>query len=107
MDAFALLAEQKIKAAIRDGAFDKLPFHGKPLQLDADASVPAVLRMSFQVLRNAGILPEEMRLKKELSELQQTLRETADETTRRHLQMQVSMLETRYQLLIARHRRSY
>mgnify|MGYP002624205597 CR=1 FL=1 len=102
MEAFALLAEQRIQAAIRDGEFDNLPFHGKPLQVENDAMIPPALRMGYKILRNAGVLPEEMRLKKEITELLQTLRDTPAES-RRKLQMQISLLETRYQVLMARH----
>lgn len=49
MEAFALLAEQKIKAAIRDGEFDDLPLMGKPLHFENDLMIPAALRMGFQI----------------------------------------------------------
>ena len=47
------LAEERIKQAQDEGAFDALPGRGRPLALDDDAHVPEDLRMAWRVLKNA------------------------------------------------------
>jgi len=51
------LAEEKIAQAAERGELDDLPGAGKPLELEDDALVPEELRMTFRILRNAGIVP--------------------------------------------------
>lgn len=60
MDIFRIMAEEKIKEAIRGGEFDHLPGAGKPLPPDDMEGVPEELRMGYRLLKNAGILPEEL-----------------------------------------------
>ncbi|WP_054940426.1 DnaJ family domain-containing protein [Paenibacillus ihuae] len=59
------LAEQRIQEAMRNGEFENLPGHGKPLELEDLSGVPEDLRMSFKIMKNAGILPEEIILRRE------------------------------------------
>ncbi|WP_039839023.1 DUF1992 domain-containing protein, partial [Paenibacillus sonchi] len=65
MSILSWLAEQRIQEAMRSGEFDKLPGHGKPLELEDLSGVPDELRMSFKIMKNAGLLPEEITLRKE------------------------------------------
>src|SRR5574340_1696544 len=82
MDAFRKIAEERINEAMKAGEFDNLPGKGKPVDLDYDSSTPADLRMAFKVLRNAGILPPEVELKKEIFALTEELRKGLDEESR-------------------------
>ena len=70
MYIFELIAENKIREAIENGELDNLPCKGKPLQLDNLAHVPEELRAAYTILKNAGVLPEELQLKKEIVSLQ-------------------------------------
>ena len=79
---FERLAEQRIQEAIRDGALDDLEGAGRPLSLDDDSGVPAECRMAFRLLKNAGYLPEELALRKEISHLQDLLADARDEHDR-------------------------
>jgi len=54
------LAEERIKQAQEEGAFDALPGRGRPLDLEDDAHVPEDLRLAWRVLKNAGCLPPEL-----------------------------------------------
>ncbi|PKM79135.1 MAG: hypothetical protein CVU88_07340 [Firmicutes bacterium HGW-Firmicutes-13] len=65
MDIFYKIAEGKIQEAIQEGVFDNLPGKGKPLNLEDMSNVPPELRIGYKILKNAGILPEEFRLKKQ------------------------------------------
>ena len=67
------LAEQRIREAAVQGAFDDLPGAGQPLQLDDDAAVPAELRSAYRLLKNAGYLPPEVQLRREIGEAEQLL----------------------------------
>ncbi|MFC4619348.1 DUF1992 domain-containing protein [Camelliibacillus cellulosilyticus] len=67
MDVFALIAEDKIRTAMKDGEFDHLPGKGKPLKLEDLSSLPEDLRLSYKVLKNAGLIPDEKKNKELLS----------------------------------------
>ncbi len=73
MYGFEKIIEQKIQEALRNGELDDLPNKGKPLNFEDLSSVPEELRMGFKVLKNAGILPEEMQLKKEIATLEELM----------------------------------
>lgn len=57
MSIFDQLAEEKIRVALAKGQLSGLPGEGRPLEFDDDALVPAELRMSNRILRNAGYVP--------------------------------------------------
>ncbi|MGV7116338.1 DnaJ family domain-containing protein [Paenibacillus kyungheensis] len=60
------LAEQKINEAIQQGEFDDLKGKGKPLALEDLSHVPEELRAAYKVMKNAGIIPEELQLRQEM-----------------------------------------
>ena len=67
------LAEQRIHEAAGQGAFDDLPGAGQPLSLDDDAAVPAELRNAYRLLKNAGYLPPELQLRRDIAAAEQLL----------------------------------
>ena len=69
MDVFAKIAEQKIREAIENGEFDNLEGMGKPLDFSNESWIPEDLRMAYRVLKNAGCLPVELELRKEVMNL--------------------------------------
>lgn len=64
------VAEEKIKHAIEKGELQNLPGEGRPLQLDDDSHVPPELRAGYRVLKNAGYLPPEVSLRKEIAQVE-------------------------------------
>ena len=100
MDAFRSIAEEKIKEAIERGEFDRLPGFGKPLPPDDAEGVPEELRLAFKVLKNAGLLPEEMQLRKEMLTLEDLLRCAKDEGERKRLQTELTLKRLRYRTLM-------
>ena len=66
MDLLDQLAEARIAEALARGDFEDLLGAGRPLELDDDALVPEELRVAYRVLKNAGYVPEEVRLLGEL-----------------------------------------
>jgi len=72
---FKKIAEERIREAMERGEFDHLELKGKPLELKEDPFVPEELRIAYRMLKNAGFLPKEVELRKEIAELEQYLDE--------------------------------
>lgn len=68
------IAEERIREAMARGEFANLPGAGKPLRLEDDAMVPEDLRLAYKVLKNAGCIPPELELRKEILTLRDLLR---------------------------------
>lgn len=83
MFAFEIIAEQRIREAMERGEFDRLPGAGQPLRLEDDSMVPAELRVAYKILKNAGCLPPELELRKEILTLRDLIRAVEDDGERR------------------------
>ena len=70
---FQRIAEERIREAMENGDFKDLEFKGKPLELKEDPFMPEDLRVVYKVLKNAGFLPKEVELRKEISRLEEML----------------------------------
>jgi hypothetical protein len=79
---FQQLAEQRIQEAIKKGEFDDLPGKGKPLQLEDLSHVPEELRLAYKVLKNAGFLPPEVELLREIKTVEDLIEHMEDEEHR-------------------------
>jgi hypothetical protein len=76
------IAEEKIREAIERGDLNDLPGAGKPVPDEEDlALVPADLRMAYRVLKNAGYVPEEVRLRREIEDASRLLELCDDSST--------------------------
>lgn len=95
MFEFEKIAEQRILDAIARGELDNLPGAGAPLDLDDDALVPPEMRLAYRVLKNAGYVPEEVRLRREIADLESVLREPADDPAQRRSLKRLALLRTR------------
>ncbi len=75
------IAEQKIEQYLREGrGADLSHWKNKPLPLKDDmANVPTHLRMAYRILRNAGYVPEEVALQKEIVRIEDMLGHCSDE----------------------------
>lgn len=72
---FASIAEARIRQAMEKGEFKDLPGKGKPLTIDNSlALVPAEERMAYIVMKNAGLVPDEVAVMQEID----SLRKSAD-----------------------------
>lgn len=63
------LVEARIERAIERGELTGLPGQGRPLVLDDDSCVAPELRLAHRVLKNAGFVPEEIELRREITSL--------------------------------------
>jgi hypothetical protein len=92
MGIFETIAENRIRAAQEEGLFSNLPGKGKPLNLEDDHNVPEDLRLTFKILKNAGCLPVEMELNREIYNLRQLLTSAIDESARKELRRDLNYL---------------
>lgn len=92
------LINSRIQAAERDGAFDNLEGAGKPLPRCDDPESSVMSR----ILKENGAVPEAVALTRELAQLREKLRDTADRSARADLIRDIALRETR--LEIARRR---
>lgn len=100
MDIFLIMAEERIRQSIQNGDFENLPGKGKPLKLDDLSGVPEDLRMGYKILKNAGMVPEEVQLKKDMLKLEDLLACCIDEQERTSLQSKLTEKELRFNQLI-------
>ena len=101
---FDKLVEQKIREAMEAGEFKGLEGEGRPVNLDAYFATPPELRAAYAVLKNAGVLPEEAQLLKEISEVKSRLERSRDESERERLKRAIGELTLKYNLLVERYR---
>src|SRR5205823_7042784 len=101
--ALAWVAEQKILEAIDQGLFDNLAYRGRPVRLDEDEGIPPELRMAFKILRDAGCLPPEVELRREIASLSELLDAVVDEEERARVRRELLDRQLRLELL-RRHR---
>ena len=102
VDALALIAESKIRAAMARGDFDDLPGRGKPLRLDDLSRVPQELRLGYKLLRNTGCLPPELEARKEIARLGSLIATAGDPEERSRLSRLRADAELRYRVLTER-----
>ena len=69
MTGLDALVEARIERAIGRGELNDLPGQGRPLSLDDDACVAPEIRLAYRILKNAGFVPEEVELRREIMDL--------------------------------------
>jgi hypothetical protein len=79
------LIDEQIKRAIEAGEFDNLEGAGKPLNLDDYFAAPEDLRMGYSVLKSNKFVPEEVERLREISELKEKIKNSANEEEKRKL----------------------
>lgn len=73
MQGFDKIIEQRIQEAINNGEFDNLDLKGQVLDFSYLKSLPEDVRMGYTILKNSGLLPEEMQLKKEIYSIEELI----------------------------------
>lgn len=79
------LIDEQIKRAIDAGEFDNLEGAGKPLNLDDYFAAPEDLRMGYSVLKSNKFVPEEVERLREIGELKEKIKSSADDEEKRRL----------------------
>jgi hypothetical protein len=96
------IAEEKIREALARGELDSQHLAGKPLPLESNGLVPEDLRIAYKLLKDAGFLPPEMELRKEIVNLKDLLATVGDESERAKLARRINDLVLRLNLLARR-----
>jgi hypothetical protein len=100
MYAFEIIAEHRIQEAMDRGEFDNNPLAGKPLPPDGLDNVSPELRMALKILKNAGVVPEEIELRREICSLLELLRACANDEERVEAQLRLNEKQLRYNMLM-------
>lgn len=101
------LAERRILAARAKGEMQGLAGEGKPLpDRPGDAFVSAGDAVGFRIMAEAGVLPEEIVLKKQMLAQRETLSTLTDPSARKAAMAELARLEMR-QAMAAEARRAF
>ncbi|MEW5914205.1 MAG: DUF1992 domain-containing protein [Thermodesulfobacteriota bacterium] len=99
------LVDRRIKQAMAEGQFNDLPGAGRPLDLDSYYEAPEHLRTGYHLLKNAGYVPEEVRLKKEMELIKDRLKLCGTEQERRELNRQLCDVSQRFHFYLEYNRK--
>lgn len=102
MDAFAKIAEQRIKDAIDDGEFDNLKGYGKPLVFEDENWIPEDLRLAYRILKNNGFIPPELELRNDIINLRQLVQTIDDDKKRLRKLRELNFKITKFELMSRR-----
>ncbi|HJZ74641.1 MAG TPA: DUF1992 domain-containing protein [Vicinamibacterales bacterium] len=102
--AFERIAELRIREAIAEGKFDRLPNRGRPIDLDWYFALPEGLRLGYGLLKSNDCAPLEVDLLREIAEMEEKLT-AADANEPRALARRIRDWRIRLHLLIERQRR--
>jgi hypothetical protein len=92
IDVLHLIAERKIAEAIERGVFDDLALKGRPLDLSFDPLEPPERRLANTILKNAGLSPPELALRRELDQARRELARASDPAEKARLAREVRWL---------------
>jgi hypothetical protein len=91
--------EDMIRAAQERGEFDHLKGRGKPLDHSEYFSQPEDQRLANHILRNAGFVPEQVELQREIGELRERFKVSVDEAERARLLREIEWRRIKIDLL--------
>jgi hypothetical protein len=106
MSIFASIAERRIQEAIQRGEFDNLTLRGQPLPREDLSAVPEDLRMGYKILKNAGYLPEELQLHREMLTLKDLLSTCNDPQEQAAVRRQLTLRQLQFDQLMERNGRN-
>jgi hypothetical protein len=99
MSKFRTLTERQIQKALAEGQFEGLEGAGKPLpHRPGDAFVSPGDLAGFRIMAQAGVLPEEITLKKQIAAKRGELATLTDPEARKAVMAILADLETRYNI---------
>ena len=99
MSYFQRLAEQRIREAIERGDFENLELAGKPLDHSDYFNAPPELRAGYHILKNAGVVPEEVNLLNSIHRIKRHIESTLTSAEKERLTREKVLLETRLNLI--------
>ena len=100
MYAFERIAEDRIKEAMEQGAFDGLEGEGRPLPLeDSGVKLAPEVRMAYKIMKNAGILPVEIETLKEIERIEELLPGIDDKNEHVHYVRRLNALVDNFNIM--------
>jgi hypothetical protein len=103
--SFEKIVESLIQDAMARGEFDDLPGKGKPIDLTEYFNAPEDVRLAQSMLKNAGMVPVEIELLKDITSLKNELKDIGDEIERTKKRKQLEEKQIEFNLLLERRRR--
>lgn len=94
------MAERKIREAIEKNEFDGIGGIDKKIDNKKYFSTPREYRMTYHILRNSGILPEETEIKKYLEQISKMIKQSNNPSVIKELYHEQLHLQTKYNLLM-------
>ena len=79
------LVDRIVAEAIRKGEMDNLPFKGEPIPIEDDSHIHPELRMTYRILKNAGVNPPVVEEMKRIRALEDELAGCEDAQRREEL----------------------
>lgn len=105
-DIFSKISEARIKEAIEKGHFKNLPGQGKPLILEPINPFEAKEdRVANKIIKNLGLLPQEVDLKREIDNLKQKIAECPDNENINQMKNRLQEINIRYNVIMEKRRR--
>ena len=98
--------DEKIEEAIARGELDNLPGKGKPIDLDSYFATPEHLRLSYSILKNANVIPEEIELLRQIETLKKSLDSCTIPLEKEALRQQLSEKLANFNLRMEHHRKA-
>ena len=103
LTALHIIAERKIDEFFqKEGGPDLSHWKNKPLPVEDMSNVPADLRMAYKVLKNAGYVPEEVALQKEIARTEDLLAHCRDEKEKLKQLKKLSFLQFKLECRMGR-----
>jgi hypothetical protein len=99
MSYFEKIAEQRIREAIERGDFDHLELAGKPLELSDYFNAPPELRVASHILKNAGVVPEEVQLLNSIHRIKIHIKSALTSDEKERLTREKVLLQTRIDMI--------
>jgi hypothetical protein len=101
----SISAEAIIRAAVQRGELDDLLYKGERIPLDDDRGIHPEDRLSYKVLRNAGMVPPEVTAMQDLEKLRALLAATEDPEEKRRIRVEIAQKDAVLRLKMERNAR--
>jgi len=98
MGNFDRIVEKKIKEAIENKEFENLEGLGKPVDNSEYFRVTEEDRVAFHIMKNAGVVPEELNIRKKISNLIKEIKDCSDQTKKEDLKNELNILYSQFEL---------
>lgn len=103
--SFERLVEEIIQEAMARGEFADLPGRGKPIDLNAYFDTPEDVRTAYALLKNAGMVPQEVELLQQITALKEQLANTTNQEQGQKLSRRIQELQVQFAVIMERQKR--